>query len=516
MTTRTSFELHPDLCRLVEVQSLAGDRRSADGDARVRQFVTRLKIDPQSPDFSESLRHLREDPGLAPEAVVTLWGLRSTHQFLRLPPTEDAELEAVAVQEAKEEIALLEGDGSRASVAVVVGADVSIGTQRRREVSLTAASSSEIERRIQPIAAAGFDVVRVVTPAMALTSLARSRRDTQPGAATMYVGLADRATCVAIVRDGVLLVARELPWGHVVVDAADEPFERRLASELRRSLLFFRQMFRATPDVVVMCGDVAKVRALAAVLSGALGLPVQTLDSLTGIDAASVPEPADVFRADVAALRLAIAVGAEAAPQANLRPSPGRSTRTSRRLRRYLVAAAAAAVILPAIWYGLARRTPTPMTPTAVARSTNDRATPAVDAQRRTPPVMPPVEPPPPAPPRAVPRDSEPAAKPVVVDRSNQQTRPPIRSETGRGRVGPIANAPAVAAEPEREIMLASILYSPDRQLALVDGRVAGVGDRVGTSLIVAILPRAIVLESPTGERRTVELHGLTRKNAVR
>ena len=134
-----------------------------------------------------------------------------------------------------------------------------------------------------------------------------------------YVALTARATCVAIVRDGLLLFAREIPWGHA--EAEHEPVETRLASELRRSILFFRQTFRSGVDGVVLCGDVANLRALTAPVGAALSVPVQTLDSLNGIDADRVPEPAETFRADVASLRMAIAVGAEAVTHANLLPA---------------------------------------------------------------------------------------------------------------------------------------------------------------------------------------------------
>jgi hypothetical protein len=69
---------------------------------------------------------------------------------------------------------------------------------------------------------------------------------------------------------------------------------------------------------------------------------------------------------------------------------------------------------------------------------------------------------------------------------------------------------PALVGAPEREIVVSSILYSPNRQLALIDGRIARAGDRIGSSRIVDIGPHAIVVESADGKRRTVELHVVT------
>jgi hypothetical protein len=43
-----------------------------------------------------------------------------------------------------------------------------------------------------------------------------------PGAIESYVAFDEQATCIALVRNGVLLAARDLPWGHV-----DENYARR-------------------------------------------------------------------------------------------------------------------------------------------------------------------------------------------------------------------------------------------------------------------------------------------------
>jgi hypothetical protein len=94
----------------------------------------------------------------------------------------------------------------------------------------------------------------------------------------------------------------------------------------------------------VLCGDMPKLRALTSSLGEAMSVPVQTLDSLVGIDAADVPEPAELFRSSVAALRLAIAVGADPGPQANLLPVTIRTSRAARAEMMKIAAAAAASL----------------------------------------------------------------------------------------------------------------------------------------------------------------------------
>jgi len=81
----------------------------------------------------------------------------------------------------------------------------------------------------------------------------------------------------------------------------------------------------------------------------------------------------------------------------------------------------------------------------------------------------------------------------------------------------PFANlrreAPIVAAvtpvsepivEPEPDPVVGSILYSTNRRLVTIEGRVARIGDVVAGVRIVDILPNAVVVESPIRGRRTL------------
>ncbi len=301
-----------------------------------------------SPTLSAELARLRQEQRLAREAWVTIWGLRSVHQFLRLPPAANADLEALSLREARRDLATLEAEAGRVSVALMIGADVQVGSHRRREVSLTAVPEAEVTRQIQPLVDAGFDVRGVCTPAMALAAVARHDGHATPGTTAAYTALESDAMCVAIVRDGVLLFSREIPWGFA---GTDEAVDERLAAELRRSLMFFRQSFRTAVDRVVLCGGMPNLRALTSAIGSALKLPVETLDSLTGIDAEAVPEPADTFRSAVPALRSAIAVASETGDRANLLPAAIRIRREKRTEFTRIAAAVVAGILTLAAWY---------------------------------------------------------------------------------------------------------------------------------------------------------------------
>jgi hypothetical protein len=70
--------------------------------------------------------------------------------------------------------------------------------------------------------------------------------------------------------------------------------------------------------------------------------------------------------------------------------------------------------------------------------------------------------------------------------------------------VEPVESPPSSGAAPD--LVLASILHSPQRRLAIVNGRIVRAGDRIGDVTIREIEPRAVVIETSGGARRTLEL----------
>lgn len=66
--------------------------------------------------------------------------------------------------------------------------------------------------------------------------------------------------------------------------------------------------------------------------------------------------------------------------------------------------------------------------------------------------------------------------------------------------------APAVAATPAPLPVVQTILFSPGRNVALVDGRIVKPGDRVGEGRVAEIGRDAVVVESPDGRRTSLAL----------
>ena len=92
----------------------------------------------------------------------------------------------------------------------------------------------------------------------------------------------------------------------------------------------------------------------------------------------------------------------------------------------------------------------------------------------------------------------------VDLSRAPEWRRNPF-ARTWQHRAEP-AVVPAVQVESEPDLVVASILHSADRRLAVVNGKIVRAGDRIGSSTIVDIQPRAVVIESSRGGRRLIEL----------
>lgn len=101
----------------------------------------------------------------------------------------------------------------------------------------------------------------------------------------------------------------------------------------------------------------------------------------------------------------------------------------------------------------------------------------------------------------------------VELSRAPEWRRNPFAGRWQQRRE--VAIVPAATIEPEPDLIVGSILHSADRRLAVVNGTIVRTGDRVGSSTIVEIQPRAIVVESSRGARHLVELRASPLRRAA-
>lgn len=363
MANRVGIELLPYVCRIAEVREKAdlfGGSRTSIGETRVRTF-REIPYTPSNPGkLTADLRQILRGRGaVARRARVAIWGLRSTHQGLLLPPAATGDLLSLARREGR---TAAEAQSAPVVASACTSDGIAVGEVReggRREVGYVSANPDDVKARLQPLRDAGFEIEGAVTPALAHAVLVRQRWATSPDQATAVLSVNTRATALTVLRGTVVLFSRELPWGSETErpEQAGASFDTskiagRLASELKRSLVYIKQSRQIDVGHVLVCGDMPDLRSLTGPLMHELNVEVETLDGLEGLDVAHLPEPVAEFRARVAALRPALGIAAEATLPVDLQPrAPGVSVTVTRDTQRRLaVAAVVACAVVGTVW----------------------------------------------------------------------------------------------------------------------------------------------------------------------
>lgn len=338
-----------------------------------------------------------------------------------------------------------------------------------------------------------------------------------------------------------------------------------LAPEIRRGIAHVRAGHGAVVDAIVTCGDLPDLRSLTMPLIEELDLEVETLDSTDGLVAAGrarsdrFVESAPALRLAAAAaampgqpaarsgaLRPAVAAAAGMALVAalgwlgflawsQLSPAPAvtgvrvassppsgpaRSTGTRSAESPPHAAAPAPVASAPAsttsppvtpagpavvashpgvISNAAEVKPPPPTEPQAAAPpvTTSAAVTKQTEAQQTTSEPLVPIETPPASPKPTgtiVPEPAVPPARnsPVPLFNRPLVDSPGLRTDTTWRKPAPLeASLPSVD----------SILVSADRQVAILDGQIVTVGDRVGPRTVHLIEREAVVLEEPSGHQ---------------
>jgi hypothetical protein len=341
------------------------------------------------------------------------------------------------------------------------------------------------EPRVSAVRAAGYGIERVILPGEALARVARLRHglDAQPtGEAFALVSLDPTSGTMAIVRDSTVLYEAPLTWSS---NAAPGPSDAKGAVLLRRYAFLFeitellhaaftaaRESHHVRVSKILMCGCLPDLRSLTVPLAEEFAVDVEPLDSTGALDLRRVKgHSREEAEAAIPALQLAIVASRRW----------HRSHSPVKRMLRIAVPLGVAAAAY-GIYAGGSPGSRNPGTPGAADSSRSPRPT--------APPVPSapvgsvlgglPGAPPPPPPPR-------------------QASRPPGPAQSEAPSGAPSAVAPV-------SLSLTSILYSPDRQLAIIEGQVLGVGDTVAGMKIVEIRPDAVILRDRAGRLRRVAL----------
>jgi hypothetical protein len=391
--TRVGIELSPDAWRIVEIEPIPiWARRGRTMSTRVRSFAV---LPPTGPETAARLASLKNH-----HAAVVVWDAASDHRQVVVDAGSYESMRAEAIR-ALDAV----GVETRGAWIDIAPAARPADRKARRPVVVAVAAAAELTTAVQPLQNAGIRVRAILTPAVALGALARLRRAfSTPDTLELYVALEERATCITLVRGGVLLASQTREWGFINEFSANlQPRGRdEIASGLAESIReFVASIGASTTDIAQVClsGGLPEMRSMTAPLMEQLDVEVEPLDSLFGIDAARLPDADDEFRERGAELRMAWAAAADWPPSLNLLRARHRQ-QSKTMLARAAVAGGVAAGLLVGLrvqqsdWWRTAAPRATPRPAATVARApsappptTTTAAAPAVAASRTAPPT---------------------------------------------------------------------------------------------------------------------------------
>ena len=326
--------------------------------------------------------------------------------------------------------------------------------------------------------AAGFSVERVLTPVDALAAMARARPNGPADGASAWLSLNHQGVALAVVRDGNVLDSRELAWR---IKASEQRVQAnllrrylyvaQLVPELRRVRDAIEKRYNTGIAVAITSGNVPDLRSLTMPLIQELDIEFETLDSVNGLKASGRVGAAVAQNAQ--SLRLAAAAAAE------IDRSRRNHSGQWRGAAAILTLAAGVAVLGFTMWPPSSAKTPaapspapSPLPPPVIAHTE-----PADDPVATSPPP-------------------EPAPSPRPQPRSAIGIRGPDRTDG--------ATVPSAGPDPLPSV--GGILVSADRKLAVVDGTVVGIGDKVGTRTVAGIEPNAVILREASGREIRVPI----------
>jgi hypothetical protein len=504
---RLGIELSPTACRIVEIERGRRPRRNS-SETRLRSFSVARRADP------EILSQLADYRGR--RATVVVWAPGADHRSVVVAraPYGDMRSEARSAVRAAGRSA----DRMLADIAPVpIDGLFDQSETDRRIVLVATAPTDEISVILQPLLRAGIRIEHVLTPASALVSLARLRRSlARPGALEAYVALDENAGAVALIRDGLLIAATRLEWGFVEAVGEMRALRPRehvvtmLADDIS-AFLYEGGLDSERIQHVCVASGVPDLRSISMLMMERFDVEVEPLDSLFGIDTGALPHDEMECRDLLPLLRLAWAAAADDRPPLDLMRPRQFAMRHQHLSRAAVTAGMVVGLTLgwsiqeqvnadPAPAAGSARaaaRTAVVL-PALPLPGTNVPATLAVPFQTLAP---------------AEPSAAEPAPQPRPIFRVMQEptaSRPepmmprPVRREAA---VKPSATTSArpgtarAAAAPPPDANVESILYGPDRRLAIVDGRIVTIGDYIGSSRIVDITQTAVIVVDGRGGR---------------
>jgi len=311
-----------------------------------------------------------------------------------------------------------------------------------------------------------------------------------------YVALDESAGALAIIRNGLLVAATRLDWGFVDEVASRRALRprqdvvTRLADDISE-FLYEGGLDSERIQHVCVASGVPDLRSIAMLMMERFDVEVEPLDSLYGIEADCLPRTETECREVIPLLRLAWAAAADDRPPLDLMRPRQWAMRQQNLSRAAVTAGMVVGLTLGWSIQGQVNADPAPAARPVRAKSAIPLALPssglpamsAAATLSSPPPTLTPFE--------TEVSEPEPPARPIFRVMKEPPAAPRTEPTTAARR--PVAPTALPDATVE------SILYSPDRRLAIVDGRIMTIGDAVDGFRIVDITPTSVVVADGRG-----------------
>jgi Tfp pilus assembly PilM family ATPase/Tfp pilus assembly protein PilN len=303
----------------------------------------------------EQLIHTLQTRGFeARQAIIAFSGPNIEHKLLQLPPLSSREMEFVMAREARKVTA----SKNMLWTYEALESKEEVGIQKS-QVLLVTAEAESIKSVQELFAPAKFKIVQVTTVAESLVNLLSNTGVWKKDAVKCVVHLAGNRGHVLFVREGVLLLARDLQFDYT--DVSPEEQTGRMITELKRSSLFFRQNFpQANVEEILFSGDNKLLGAIAAAAKQEFGIESGMLRYEDLLDTSGLRGDWDTLRFNLPGLSVALGAAWRKTPGSgiNLLPNSKPSSRASAaagRLAKFLVPASVALVLLSGSYYFAAK-----------------------------------------------------------------------------------------------------------------------------------------------------------------
>jgi Tfp pilus assembly PilM family ATPase len=299
----------------------------------------------------EQLQHTLRIRGFeAKDVILAVSGAGIEHRLLTLPPLSDRELQFVMQREAKK--VAVSPDSLWSYVTLKTKEELGI---KKDQILLVTAEQATVTEARDRIAPTKLKIHQITTVAEALLNLMRQAGIFKKDSARMMVHFGGGRMHVVFAQDGVLLLSRDITVDYE--NTRQEEQVSRLITEVRRSLLFFRQNFpQSALDQILFSGESDIIGSLSTRSKEEIGIDSGILRFDELLDQTAFRGDWGEFRYHLPTLAVAIGAAWRRAPGTGINLLGGQTSSNRRSLNlsgigKYVAAGLLAITALTGVYY---------------------------------------------------------------------------------------------------------------------------------------------------------------------